>query len=239
MRAAPQQSSMGIGSFGGRESLGGSMRGFETLAGAQRQRLGGQSQEASMEQSPIGGAMEAGAMGQEALGQAGLGQAGLGQAGLGQEGLGQEGLGQAGLGAGAGLGESTVSPMTEGSLGGRAGESYQGMQGVQDMQGIQGMQGMASALTGGQQGQGGILSDGGSISALQGQGMMGASLQGGLQGMMGGGGGGGLTGLQGLGGEGDFGQQQMAFKKVSYLIVCFMHLPNITLQLTSKVVSCF
>ena len=33
--------------------------------------------------------------------------------------------------------------------------------------------------------------------------------------MMGGGGGGGLTGLQGLGGGGDFGQQQMAFKKVS------------------------
>lgn len=194
MRGAAQQSDIGMGSLGARESqaLGGSMGSFRELAGPQQ--MGGQSEGATMEQAPIGGAIDAGAMGQDSLA-------------------------QAGLGGGAGLSESAISRMTEGSLGGKAGESYQGLQGmqsVQDMQGMQGMQGMqsmSSALTGGQQGQGGMLSDSGGLSALQGQGMMGASLQGGMQGMMADGG--GLAGLQNMGGGGDLGQQQMAFKKRS------------------------
>ena len=200
MRGAAQQSDIGMGSLGARESqaLGGSMGSFRELAGPQQ--MGGQSEGATMEQAPIGGAIDAGAMGQDSLA-------------------------QAGLGGGAGLSESAISRMTEGSLGGKAGESYQGLQGmqsVQDMQGMQGMQGMqsmSSALTGGQQGQGGMLSDSGGLSALQGQGMMGASLQGGMQGMMADGG--GLAGLQNMGGGGDLGQQQMAFKKASIL-----HLPD-------------
>lgn len=192
MRGAAQQSDIGMGGLGARESqaLGGSIGSFRELAGPQQ--MGGQSEGATMEQAPIGGAIDAGAMGQDSLA-------------------------QAGLGGGAGLSESAISRMTEGSLGGKAGESYQGLQGmqsVQDMQGMQGMQGMqsmSSALTGGQQGQGGMLSDSGGLSALQGQGMMGASLQGGMQGMMADGG--GLAGLQNMGGGGDLGQQQMAFKK--------------------------
>ncbi|XP_073235182.1 uncharacterized protein [Porites lutea] len=192
IRGAAQQSDIGMGSLGARESqaLGGSIGSFRELAGPQQ--MGGQSEGATMEQAPIGGAIDAGAMGQDSLA-------------------------QAGLGGGAGLSESAISRMTEGSLGGKAGESYQGLQGlqgmqsVQDMQGMQGMQSMSSALTGGQQGQGGMLSDSGALSALQGQGMMGASLQGGMQGMMADGG--GLAGLQNMGGGGDLGQQQMAFKK--------------------------
>ncbi|XP_068721034.1 secreted protein C-like isoform X6 [Montipora capricornis] len=197
MRGATQQDSMGMGGLASRGSQGLSegMGGLGGLEGAQQ--LGGQSQMASMEQSPMagserfGGAMDAGAVSQEALGQAGLA---------------------------GGLSESAVSRMTDGSLGGRTGESIQGMQGMQGMQGIQsmqdlqGMQGVASALSTGQ-GQGGMLSDNGGVSALQGQGMMGASLQGGMQSLMGGGGG-GLGGLQAaMGGGGDLGQQQMAFKK--------------------------
>ena len=193
MRGAAQQSDIGMGSLGARESqaLGGSIGSFRELAGPQQ--MGGQSEGATMEQAPIGGAIDAGAMGQDSLA-------------------------QAGLGGGAGLSESAISRMTEGSLGGKAGESYQGLQGmqsVQDMQGMQGMQSMSSALTGGQQGQGGMLSDSGGLSALQGQGMMGASLQGGMQGMMADAG--GLAGLQNMGGGGDLGQQQMAFKKASIL----------------------
>lgn len=207
MRGAAQQSDIGMGSLGARESqgLGGSMGSFRELAGPQQ--MGGQSEGATMEQAPIGGAVDTGAMGQDSLAQAGLG------------------------GGGAGLGESAISRMTEGSLGGKAEESYQGLQGMQSVQGMQnvqgmqsvqdmqGMQGIASALTGGQQGQGGMLSDSGGLSALQGQGMMGASLQGGMQGMMADGG--GLAGLQNMGGGGDLGQQQMAFKKASIL-----HLAN-------------
>lgn len=194
MRGATQQDSMGMGGLASRGSQGLStgMGGLGGLEGAQQ--LGGQSQMASMEQSPMagserfGGAMDAGAVSQEALGQAGLA---------------------------GGLSESAVSRMTDGSLGGRTGESIQGMQGmqgIQSMQDLQGMQGVASALSTGQ-GQGGMLSDNGGVSALQGQGMMGASLQGGMQNLMGGGGG-GLGGLQAaMGGGGDLGQQQMAFKK--------------------------
>lgn len=196
MRGATQQDSMGMGGLASRGSQGLStgMGGLGGLEGAQQ--LGGQSQMASMEQSPMagserfGGAMDAGAVSQEALGQAGLA---------------------------GGLSESAVSRMTDGSLGGRTGESIQGMQGmqgIQSMQDLQGMQGVASALSTGQ-GQGGMLSDNGGVSALQGQGMMGASLQGGMQNLMGGGGG-GLGGLQAaMGGGGDLGQQQMAFKKRS------------------------
>lgn len=194
MRGATQQDSMGMGGLASRGSQGLStgMGGLGGLEGAQQ--LGGQSQMASMEQPPMagserfGGAMDAGAVSQEALGQAGLA---------------------------GGLSESAVSRMTDGSLGGRTGESIQGMQGmqgIQSMQDLQGMQGVASALSTGQ-GQGGMLSDNGGVSALQGQGMMGASLQGGMQNLMGGGGG-GLGGLQAaMGGGGDLGQQQMAFKK--------------------------
>lgn len=205
MRGVTQQSNMGIGSLGGRaaQGLSGNIGGFGGLEGAQQ--VGGQSQGVSMEQAPMGeserngfrGALEAGSMGQEVLG--------------------QTGLGQTGLAGGGGLSESAVSRMTESSLGGRTGESLQGiqgMQGVQDIQGMQGMQNIVSPFTGGQQGQGGMLSEGGGISSLQGQGMMGASLQGGLQGMLGATGG-TLAGLQGMGGGGDLGQQQMAFKKVS------------------------
>ena len=210
MRGASQQSNMELGSLGARgsQSLNGGVGGLGGLEGAQQ--LVGQSQAAPMEQVPIGGsertgfggAMEAGAMGQEALG-------------------------QAALGGGGRLSESPISRMTEGSLGG--GGSLQGMQGVQDVQGmqgvqdVQGMQGMTSAFTGGQQVQGGMLSDGGGVSALQGQSVMGGGLQssslqggglqGGLQGMMGG----GLTGLSAMGGGAEFGQQQMSFKKVSKL----------------------
>ncbi|KAJ7386768.1 hypothetical protein OS493_006793 [Desmophyllum pertusum] len=227
MRGASQQNNMEIGRLGARGSqgLGGEFGGLE---GAQQ--MGGQSQTASMEQAPMagsertgfGGAMDAGAMGQDMLG-------------------------QAGLGGGGRMSESAVSRMTEGSLGG--GGSLQGMQGIQDGQGMQGipsiqdgqgmqgMQSMTSAFTGGQQVQGGMLSDGGGVSALQGQGMMGGSLQGaglqgaglqggglqggglqgaglqgGLQSMMGG----GLAGLQAMGGGGgQFGQQQMSYKKRS------------------------
>ena len=194
MRAASQQNSMGMESLGtrGAQGLGDSIGGFEGIQGTQQ--LSTQSQMPSVEQSALagterfGGAMEAGAVNQEALRQAGVT---------------------------GGLSESAVSRMTEGSLGGRAGESMQGMQGIQnipDIQGLQGMQGIASALTGGT--GGGMLSDSGGVSALQGQGMMGASLQGGIQSLMGGGG--GLGGLQPtMGGGGDLGQQQMAFKKVS------------------------
>ncbi|XP_078376415.1 uncharacterized protein LOC144659782 isoform X3 [Oculina patagonica] len=189
---ASQQSNMELGSLGARgtQDLNGGIGGFGGLEGAQQ--LGGQSQAAPMEQAPLGGtertgfggAMEAGAMGQEALG-------------------------QAALGGGGRLSESAVSRMTDGSL--QGGGPLQGMQGVQD---VQGMQGMTSAFTGGQQVQGGMLSDGGGVSALQGQGMMGgglqsSSLQGGLQSMMGG----GLTGLQAMGGGAELGQQQMSFKK--------------------------
>lgn len=196
---ASQQSNMELGSLGARgtQDLNGGIGGFGGLEGAQQ--LGGQSQAASMEQAPLGGtertgfggAMEAGAMGQEALG-------------------------QAALGGGGRLSESAVSRMTDGSL--QGGGPLQGMQGVQD---VQGMQGMTSAFTGGQQVQGGMLSDGGGVSALQGQGMMGgglqsSSLQGGLQSMMGG----GLTGLQAMGGGAELGQQQMSFKKVSEHLKC-------------------
>ena len=193
---------MEIGSLGarGNQDLNGGMGGFGGLERAQQ--LGGQGQAATMEQAPLGGsertgfggAMDAGAMGQEALG-------------------------QAAMGGGGRLSESAVSRMNEGSLGG--GGSLQGLQGVQGVQGMEGMQSMTSAFTGGQQVQGGMLSDGGGVNALQGQGMMegglqgsslqGGALQGGLQSMMAG----GLAGLPAMGGGGEFGQQQMAFKKVS------------------------
>ena len=206
MRGATQQSNIGIGSLGARgtQGLSGGAGVFGGLEGGQQ--LSEQSQGASMEQAPVGGserfgALEAGAVGQEALG-------------------------QAGLGGDAGMSQSPVSRMTEG-LGGGAGESLQGIQGIQGMQSIQDiqrMQSMPSALAGGQ-GQVGMFSDGGGMSALQGQGLMRASLQGGLQSMLGGGG--GLTGLQAMGGGGDLGQQQMAFKKVSGFEVSIL-----TLQLT-------
>ena len=211
MRGATQQDSMGMGGLASRGSQGLStgMGGLGGLEGAQQ--LGGQSQMASMEQSPMagserfGGAMDAGAVSQEALGQAGLA---------------------------GGLSESAVSRMTDGSLGGRTGESIQGMQGmqgIQSMQDLQGMQGVASALSTGQ-GQGGMLSDNGGVSALQGQGMMGASLQGGMQNLMGGGGG-GLGGLQAaMGGGGDLGQQQMAFKKVSHFKISSIEKHSSTLE---------
>jgi len=202
MRGSSQQSNMELGSLGARgtQSLNGGMEGFGGLEGAQQ--LGGQGQAAPVEQAPMGGsertgfggAMDAGAMGQEAMG-------------------------QGAMGGGGRLSESAVSRMSEGSLGG--GGSLQGMQGVQSVQGMEGMQSMTSAFTGGQQVQGGMLSDGGGVNALQGQGMMdgslqsnslqGGALQGGLQSMMGG----GLAGLPAMGGGGEFGQQQMAFKKVS------------------------
>lgn len=201
MRGSSQQSNMELGSLGARgtQSLNGGMGGFGGLEGAQQ--LGGQGQAAPVEQAPIGGsertgfggAIDAGAMGQVALG-------------------------QEGMGGGGRLSES-ASRMNEGSLGG--GGSLQGMQGVQTVQGMEGMQSMTSAFTGGQQAQGGMLSDGGGVNALQGQGMMdsglqssslqGGALQGGLQSMMGG----GLAGIPAMGGGGEFGQQQMAFKKVS------------------------
>ncbi|XP_020612927.1 uncharacterized PE-PGRS family protein PE_PGRS46-like isoform X2 [Orbicella faveolata] len=200
MRGSSQQSNMELGSLGARgtQSLNGGMGGFGGLEGAQQ--LGGQGQAAPVEQAPMGGsertgfggAMDAGAMGQEAMG-------------------------QGAMGGGGRLSESAVSRMSEGSLGG--GGSLQGMQGVQSVQGMEGMQSMTSAFTGGQQVQGGMLSDGGGVNALQGQGMMdgslqsnslqGGALQGGLQSMMGG----GLAGLPAMGGGGEFGQQQMAFKK--------------------------
>lgn len=197
MRGAAQ-SSMGIGGLGAREpqGLGGAIGGLGGLEGAQQ--LGGQSQGTSLESASMAGS--------ERLG------------GVMETGVSPGALGQTGLGESAGLSESAVSRMTDGSLGGRTGESPQGIQGmqsiqdIQGMQGMQGMQSMSSALTGGQS-QGGILSEGGGMSALQGQGMMGAGFQGGLQGMMGGGG--GLAGLQSMGTGADLGQQQMSFKKVS------------------------
>ena len=207
MRGSSQQSNMELGSLGARgtQSLNGGMGGFGGLEGAQQ--LGGQGQAAPVEQAPMGGsertgfagAMDSGAMGQEALGQGALGQGSMGEGGR--------------------LSESAVSRMNEGSLGG--GGSLQGMQGAQGVQGMEGMQSMTSAFTGGQQVQGGMLSDGGGVNSLQGQGMMdgglqssslqGGALQGGLQSMMGA----GLAGLPAMGGGGEFGQQQMAFKKVS------------------------
>ena len=194
MRGATQQSNIGIGSLGARgtQGLSGDVGVFGGLQGGQQ--ISEQSQGASMEQAPMGGSERFGSLEAGAVGQT---------------------YGQAGLGGDAGLSQSAVSRMTEG-LGGRAGESLQGMQSMQD---IQQMQGMPSALTGGQ-GQDGMFSDGGGMSALQGQGLMRASLQGGLQGMLGGGG--GLTGLQAMGGGGDLGQQQMAFKKVSEFKVSFL-----------------
>lgn len=203
MRGATQQSNIGIGSLGARgtQGLSGGVGVFGGLEGGQQ--LSEQSQGASMEQAPVGGSERFGAL----------------EAGT----VGQEALGQAGLGGDAGLSQSAVSRMTEG-LGGGAGESLQGIQGMQNIQDIQRMQSMPSALTGGQ-GQVGMFSDGGGMSALQGQGLMRASLQGGLQSMLGGGG--GVTGLQAVGGGGDLGQQQMAFKKVSDFEVSIL-----TLQLT-------
>lgn len=199
MRGATQPNGVGMGDLGARanQGLGGNIGSFEGLEGAQQ--IGGQNEVASIQQSPMterfGGTIEAGAVGQEAMG-------------------------QAGLGGGGGLGESPVSRMTEGTLGGRTGNSMQGLQGIQsmqDIQGVQGMQSMASALTGGQ-GQGGMLNENGGVNALQGQGMMGTNLQGGIQSILGGGGG-GLGGLQTtMGGGNDIGQQQMAFKKVSKLL---------------------
>lgn len=194
MRGAAQ-SSMGIGGLGAREpqGLGGAIGGLGGLEGAQQ--LGGQSQGTSLESASMAGS--------ERLG------------GAMETGVSPGALGQTGLGESAGLSESAVSRMTDGSLGGRTEESPQGIQGmqsIQDIQGMQGMQSMSSALTGGQS-QGGILSEGGGMSALQGQGMMGAGFQGGLQGMMGGGG--GLAGLQSMGTGADLGQQQMSFKKRS------------------------
>ncbi|XP_029199295.2 spidroin-1-like isoform X11 [Acropora millepora] len=194
MRGATQPNGVGMGDIGARanQGLGGNIGSFGGLEGAQQ--IGGQNEVASIQQSPMaerfGGPIEAGAVGQEAMG-------------------------QASLGGGAGLGESAISRMTEGTLGGRTGDSMQGLQGIQsmqDIQGVQGMQSMAPALTEGQ-GQGGMLNENGGVSALQGQGMMGANLQGGIQSILGGGGG-GLGGLQTTMGAGsDIGQQQMAFKK--------------------------
>ncbi|XP_029199293.2 spidroin-1-like isoform X9 [Acropora millepora] len=196
MRGATQPNGVGMGDIGARanQGLGGNIGSFGGLEGAQQ--IGGQNEVASIQQSPMaerfGGPIEAGAVGQEAMG-------------------------QASLGGGAGLGESAISRMTEGTLGGRTGDSMQGLQGIQsmqDIQGVQGMQSMAPALTEGQ-GQGGMLNENGGVSALQGQGMMGANLQGGIQSILGGGGG-GLGGLQTTMGAGsDIGQQQMAFKKRS------------------------
>ncbi|XP_067022522.1 secreted protein C-like isoform X7 [Acropora muricata] len=194
MRGATQANGVGMGDIGARanQGLGGNIGSFGGLEGAQQ--MGGQNEVASIQQSPMaerfGGPIEAGAVGQEAMG-------------------------QASLGGGGGLGESAISRMTEGTLGGRTGDSMQGLQGIQsmqDIQGVQGMQSMAPALTEGQ-GQGGMLNENGGVSALQGQGMMGANLQGGIQSILGGGGG-GLGGLQTTMGAGsDIGQQQMAFKK--------------------------
>ena len=201
MRGATQPNGAGMGDIGARanQGLGGNIGSFGGLEGAQQ--IGGQNEVASIQQSPMaerfGGPIEAGAVGQEAMG-------------------------QASLGGGAGLGESAISRMTEGTLGGRTGDSMQGLQGIQsmqDIQGVQGMQSMAPALTEGQ-GQGGMLNENGGVSALQGQGMMGANLQGGIQSILGGGGG-GLGGLQTTMGAGsDIGQQQMAFKKVSKFLSC-------------------
>lgn len=194
MRGATQANGVGMGDIGARanQGLGGNIGSFGSLEGAQQ--MGGQNEVASIQQSPMaerfGGPIEAGAVGQEAMG-------------------------QASLGGGGGLGESAISRMTEGTLGGRTGDSMQGLQGIQsmqDIQGVQGMQSMAPALTEGQ-GQGGMLNENGGVSALQGQGMMGGNLQGGIQSLLGGGGG-GLGGLQTtMGGGSDIGQQQMAFKK--------------------------
>lgn len=194
MRGATQANGVGMGDIGARanQGLGGNIGSFGSLEGAQQ--VGGQNEVASIQQSPMaerfGGPIEAGAVGQEAMG-------------------------QASLGGGGGLGESAISRMTEGTLGGRTGDSMQGLQGIQsmqDIQGVQGMQSMTPALTEGQ-GQGGMLNENGGVSALQGQGMMGGNLQGGIQSLLGGGGG-GLGGLQTtMGGGSDIGQQQMAFKK--------------------------
>lgn len=184
MRGSSQQNNMVIGGLGARGSQGVS-EGIASFGGIEGgQQLGAQSQVSPMEQPPV------------ASERAGYGGA------LEQGAVNQEGLGQGGL---AGLSDSAVSRMNEGGAGGG---SLQGIQGAQD---VQGMQSLTSAFAGGQQVQGGMLSDGGGVSSLQGQGLMGGSLQGGLQGMMGG----GLAGLPAMGGGGQFAQQQMSFKKRS------------------------
>ena len=183
MRGSSQQNNMVIGGLGARGSQGVS-EGIASFGGIEGgQQLGAQSQVSPMEQPPV------------ASERAGYGGA------LEQGAVNQEGLGQGGL---AGLSDSAVSRMSED---GTAGGSLQGIQGAQD---VQGMQSLTSAFAGGQQVQGGMLSDGGGVSSLQGQGLMGGGLQGGLQGMMGG----GLAGLPAMGGGGQFAQQQMSFKKV-------------------------
>ncbi|XP_022788540.1 spidroin-1-like isoform X4 [Stylophora pistillata] len=182
MRGSSQQNNMVIGGLGARGSQGLS-EGIANFGGMEGgQQLGAQSQVSPMEQPSI------------ASERAGYGGT------LEQGAVNQEGLGQGGL---AGLSDSAVSRMNEGGAGGG---SLQGIQGAQD---VQGMQSLTSAFAGGQQVQGGMLSDGGGVNSLQGQGLMGGSLQGGLQGMMGG----GLAGLSAMGGGGQFAQQQMSFKK--------------------------
>lgn len=184
MRGSSQQNNMVIGGLGARGSQGLS-EGIANFGGMEGgQQLGAQSQVSPMEQPSI------------ASERAGYGGT------LEQGAVNQEGLGQGGL---AGLSDSAVSRMNEGGAGGG---SLQGIQGAQD---VQGMQSLTSAFAGGQQVQGGMLSDGGGVNSLQGQGLMGGSLQGGLQGMMGG----GLAGLSAMGGGGQFAQQQMSFKKRS------------------------